>query len=222
MSKNRAALALITLLPLAGCGPELLGGAERGEVRTVATSDEGGSTQQTAPDGTSPSLASAPAGSAADADRLDATSAENREIQGAVLVDAAAWLITQDGDAVALTDGQVPGTFRIEGTGEALLGRADVEARAYTAVRVVFTRITAVVEDGLVLGGVPIVGPVHVDLGASGSTTVERPVDLRIEAHTTQTLVIDLDAHEWLPLAVLPGPIVPAHLFAAAVDIRFR
>lgn len=213
MSKNRATLALITLLPLAGCGPELLGGAERGEVRTVATSDESGSTQQAAPDGTSASLGSGPAESSA---------SESRAIRGEVLVDAAAWLITEDGEAVALTNGQVLGDFRIEGTGEALLGRADVDARTYTAVRVVFTRVTAVVEDGLVLGGVPIVGPVHVDLGASGSTTVERPVDLQIEARTTQTLVIDLDAHEWLPLAVLPGPIVPEHVFAAAVDIRFR
>lgn len=213
MYKSRTAVPLLALLAVTGCGPELLGGAQ-GEVRTVATSDEGGSAQHSEPGTTSPSFGMASAAASADGQASGVT--------GEILVDAAAWLITEDGDEVALTDGQVPGTFRIEGAGETLLGREDVEARRYTAVRIAFTRVTALVEGGLTLDGEPTVGPVYVDLGATGRLLVERPVQLNVESRTTRTLVLDLDAHEWLPAAVLPGPIVPGYLFAAAVDVRFR
>lgn len=202
------AVALTLALGSAGCGPELLGGAQReGEVRAVATSDEGADPSR-APDAAAPSANLAGEVAAAVAGELSMT--------------ASVWLVADDGTLEPLSPGQVPATFEVNGDDEALVGRADVEARSYTAVRVEFTDVSMIVEGGLVIQGQPIVGLVSVNLGSSGSVIVERPVQLTVEARTTRTVVIDLDAHEWLPATVLPARTVPSTSFAAAVDVRLR
>lgn len=208
------------MVPAAACGPELLGGAQ-GEVRTVATSEEEGSSS-TASIGERPVISATaddralPPGSAS----LDESS--SGQLEGDLEIDAAVWLVTEDGDLVPLTNGVVPGSFRIEGPADVLIGREDVEARTYSGVRIQFRRVTALVENGLIVNGTPVVGPVSVDLGATGSIMVERAVELTIERRATHTLVVDLDAHEWLPATVLPGRTVPGFIFSIAVDVSLR
>lgn len=202
------ALALALAVGAAGCGPELLGGAQReGEVRAVATSDEGGDASR-APDGQRPSASVAGTSAAA--------------VEGELSITAAVWLVADDGTVVPISQSQVPATFVVEGDDEALVGRADVEARSYTKVRVEFTDVSMFVTGGLIIQEQPILGPVSVNLGSSGSVLVERPIQLTLEARTTRTVVIDLDAHEWLQSTVLPSLTVPGATFASAVEIRLR
>lgn len=222
MANNKAALTLILALSTAACGPELLGGAQ-GEVRTVATNEEGsssGSTQQAAaaPDG--PVATRQAGGSPSDATFWSTASASG--VEGELSFDAAAWLITAEGEEVPITDGQVTATFRMEGSDEVLLGRVDVDARSYTAVRVAFTRVEADVEGGVVINGEPFVGPVSVQMGSASQVVVERSIELTVRPRSTQTIVIDLDAHQWLPATVLPGRTVPALIFSSVVDVRVR
>lgn len=223
MAYNRAALTLILALSTAACGPELLGGAQKGEVRTVATNEEGsssGSSQHAAeaPDG--PVAARGAGGSPSDATFWSTASASG--VEGELSFDAAAWLVTAEGEEVPITDGQVTATFRMESSDEVLLGRVDVDARSYTAVRVAFSRVEADVEGGVVINGEPFVGPVSVQMGSASQVVVERAIDLTVRPRSTQTIVVDLDAHQWLPATVLPGRTVPALIFSAAVDVRVR
>lgn len=202
-----AALALA--VGSAGCGPELLGGAQReGEVRAVATSEEGADASRAQYFGAGPSASRAGEAAAG--------------VEGELSVTAAVWLVDEDGSLVPVSRGPVPATFTVEGDDQALLGRADVEARSYRAVRVEFTGVSMIVEGGLIVQGQPIIGLVSVNLGSSGSVVVERPVQLTVEARTSRTIVVDLDAHEWLPATVLPSRTVSSAAFAAAVDIHLR
>jgi hypothetical protein len=223
MASNRAALTLIFALSTASCGPELLGGAQKGEVRTVATHEEGsssGSAQHaaTAPD--APAAAREAGESPAGGTFWSTASASG--VEGDLSLDAAAWLITAEGEQVPITDGTVTAAFRMEGPDEVLLGRADVEARSYTAVRVVFTRVEADVEGGVIINGEPFVGLVSVQMGSANRVVVERPIELTVRRRSTQTIVVDLDAHQWLPATVLPDRTVPALIFSSVVDVRVR
>lgn len=201
-------LALALAITAAGCGQELLGGAQDGEVRTVATSDESAEGSR---------AAMGPAAARSMSTAVESAAA----LEGELSFTAAAWLIPEEGDPVPLTDGFVRGTFRIEGAGDSSLGRVDVLARTYTAVRVAFTSVSAVIEGGLVIGGAPLIGNVSVQLPAGG-LTVERPLHVVVQPHTSTTLVLDLNAHVWLPATTLPGRTVPAEIFRSAVGVRIR
>lgn len=221
MSNSRAVLILSALLATTGCGPELLGGTQdEGEVRTVATSEESSAGSHATP-GDDP-LAASGQRTDASAPGSPALQESGALLDGEIYFEAAVFLLTEDGDTVPLTDGVVPGSFRIAGTDDVAIGREDVEARSYSTVRIVFTRAEAIVTSGLQVGGTPIVGLVRVDLGATQRLVVERSLGLNVEPRTTQTLVVDLDAHEWLPAVTLPGSFVPGFAFASAVDVRLQ
>lgn len=204
------ALALAMSVTAAGCGPELLGGAQNGEVRAAATSDESGGSSSAAP-AAGPSLSTS-----------GSTSAAASGIEGEITVAASVWLITADGDQVPVQADRVPGTFRIETADESQIARGDVRAQSYVGVLVEFTSVVAIVEGGLTIGGTPIIGAVTVNMAPAGRVIVQRPVDLTVEPRTTNGLVIDLNSHVWLPATVLPSRTVPAAVFAAAVEIRRR
>lgn len=188
-------------------------------MRTVATSDESGAGYQAPDDGLA---AESDPRSGAAAPDSPALQESGGALDGEIFFAVSVALVTEDGDTVPITDGVVPGSFRIAGEGEVAIGREDLEARRYTTVRMAFTRAEAIVTNGLTVAGTPIIGLVSVDLGATRRIVVERAIDLTVERRTTQTLVIDLDAHEWLPAVVLPGSFVPGFVFETAIDVRVR
>jgi hypothetical protein len=202
------ALALAAAAALGGgCGKELTAGGQRdGEVVTYVTSEEGGPGQSLAPADGGPSLyhASHPAGSPGGGAAL--------LVQGDVVVDAQVSLL--DGShEVPLHATPASAAVRIEAADSALLVTGQVEAAAYTHVRVRFSRVEAQVR-----GGLPLLGLVKVDMQA-GPVVVDIPVPVQVRAGARTRIVIDLNAHQWLPRAT-PALLVARGDFQNAVTVR--
>lgn len=199
--KEMATIAVVAAT-LSGCGTELLGGAQKGDVRAVATNDGNGS---------EPALIPAADGGA---------QPQAVGIRGELELAAQVTLIADDGEEVNLVPvGGLVG-LRIEGDGEALVARAQVDARTYSAVELTFSQLAADVQGGLVVEGVPLVGAVTV-AGAAGMR-VRRPLEFTVTQGGSRTIVIDLNAQAWLPRAELLTRSVPAAAVQQAIEVRVR
>lgn len=195
-------------LASAGCGPELLGGAQ---IETTATSDE------------TDEAAAQPARQTDWLPPTETLAADASAVEGELLVSARVALVSSAGQSFPL--GEVtatPARFRIEGDDEALIARGDVAPGEYAAVRITFTRIEATVESGVEVDGVPLLGSVAVALAPGGSVVVERALSFTAEPRLTHEIVVDLNAHSWLPSTQLPSRTVDPAVFAAAVEVRAR
>lgn len=138
--------------------------------------------------------------------------------QGTIAFDARVSLVTEGGAVVPLNRDAATGTVRIEATDTAVVADTRVEAVTYTRARVTFTRVNANVSGGLVIGGISVTGQVRVGIAPGDSVVVEAPI--RMTGSARQTLVIDLDASEWLRQSV--GGVVSASAFRGAVDLRVK
>ncbi len=140
--------------------------------------------------------------------------------EGELEADLTVQLVTADGEIVTLTDGEVRVRLDLEGVEEPVIGSRTVAATTYTVLRIVFTEIEVEVDAGLVIGGVPIVGPVDVEL--EGLLTVDRSLDLAIDDGEQAEILVDLNAESWLQ-AVDPLTLtVDAQVFADLVSVRVR
>lgn len=205
--KRLSAVALIGMgvMLLAGCGKELLAGGQReGEVSAVATDDGGGSASYG--DGDGPSLSRA-----AEAALLSGTV----EFVGTVAVAA------EDGRMVPVTDGPATVTLRLTEPDTALLGRKRVPVGTYSLARVVFTRVSAEVKEGLVVDGTQLTGLIRVAIG-SEPLVVEAPITMLVREDGRSTVVIDLNAAPWLTAADPITRTVSAAAFRAAVEVSAR
>lgn len=206
MRPVRAWVALALATAAAGCGQMLLAGGQRGEVRAVATDDA-----------TAPSNG---ASAARFALAPEPGSAAALVPQGTLRVEGAVVLVGSGGEAVPLSDGIRGGTLRIAAADSVLLGRDSVLVGRYTRARVTLTRVEAEVTGGLLVGGLPLVGSVRVPLAEP--LVIEAPIDLRVSANSSETLVVDLNAAVWLLQADPLARTVPVTALQGAVEVRVR
>ena len=203
---TRGALALAVVGALAACGNLTAGGI--GEA-TVAMSgdapDQGASPQMAVVDG--------PA-------RTDHDDDDDDDPEGELEADLTVFLVSAEGEAFLLTDGEVRVRVDLEGIEEPTIASRTVAAGDYTALRIVFTEIEVEVDAGLVIGGVQIVGPVDIEF--ESELTVERTIDVTIADGARAELLVDLNAESWLQ-AVDPVTLtVDAEVFADLVTVRQR
>jgi len=197
---RRLAALLAGMMALAGCGRELVGGGQR-DVDAVATGDgTGGGSASMAP-----SYTSAPTGGPV---------FQANGVGGTIGFDARVSLV-RGGTVQPLGPGSA--TVRVDGRDTVAVASGRVARVDYPVARVVFTRVTANVTGGLVIGGASVTG--RVDVAIADSIVVERPVDLGDEDDDA-TLLIDLDASAWLALANPVTRVVPAAAFQSAVKLR--
>lgn len=206
MIRAYATAALASTLLLSGCGKEIFVGGQK-EVEAVAVSD--------ASSGSSQSSAGASSFVAPLASRSGFSGGQP---QGTVTFEARVSLVTSGGVVVPLNRDAATGTVRIEGTDTARVARESVEDVTYTRARVTFTRVAASVTSGLFIGPISVTGEIRVGIAQGDSVVVERPVEIRGRAK--QTLIIDLDASEWLGQS--SGGVVSTTAFRSAVDLRVR
>lgn len=197
---------LIASVLLTACGRDVVVGGYRGDVRTMATSD----------DTEGPSAARAPVEPA----NASASPVAGRA-QGTIELTASAALLDEAGREVPLTEGLATGRFRIEGADSVRLGERSVPAGRYGRVRLRFARVAAEVSGGVVVGGVNLTGPITVGIPGA-PLVVEAPVDLVVEPGAPRTLVLDLNADAWLPSADPLTRVVPPASFTAALRVRVR
>jgi hypothetical protein len=113
-------------------------------------------------------------------------------------------------------------TVRIEGTDQASIVVSRVPVGSYSNVRITFSSVTADVEGGLVVGGIPLLGRVDVDIGAGSAAVVELPVQVEVDPRFPSSLVIDLRSAAWLGSTDLISRRVPRAAFTSAVRARVQ
>jgi hypothetical protein len=211
MSVRLFCFPVMLALTLAGCGRDIVvGGQQEGEVRTVATSD--GTTS-----GSAAARVPIEAGTITPAFGAPAAAA-----RGTVTFAASVTLISDAGEEVVVTNGLSTAQVQIEGPDTTLVGQARVRAATYTRARVEFARVDADVTGGLVIGGIPLLGLIRVEIGANERVIVEAPIQMTVEPKTSETLVVDLNASTWLLSANRLTGLVPAASLRSAVRLRVQ
>lgn len=195
-----ALLAAITVLP--ACSGELVGGGAR-DADAYATGDGTGP-------GGSPSLAPRQAISPGGGVVFQASG-----ITGTIGFDARVSLARLGSvEPVATAEGAV---VPANASDTVRLGGSELDEGAFPTARVVFTRVTANVTGGLVIGGTGLTG--RVDVAIADSVVVEVPVNVSAGSGDVE-LLVDLDASAWLAAANPLTRTVSAAAFQAAVKVR--
>jgi len=135
---------------------------------------------------------------------------------GDVDVSFFAYLRSEDGSGFQLgIDELFAQQLPIDGSEERLLKIQLTPEDRYTEVRLIFTQVTA-----NVVGGLPVVGDVSVDLASN--LTVSRVLDLDLSDDEEVDLVVDLNAPAWLQTADPVTRMVDPAVFAALVEVSLR
>ena len=197
-----ALLAAITTTM--GCSGELVGGGAR-DVDAYATGDGTGSGGAAS---LAPRYAVSPGGGAA---------FQASGITGTVTFDGKVSLV-RSGSVEPVVNGATA-TVSVDGSDTVRLGGSQLPEGAFPTARVVFTRVTANVASGLVVGGVTLTG--RVDVAIADSVVVEVPVNVPAGDGDVD-LLVDLDASVWLATASPVTRTVTAAAFRGAVKVRVR
>lgn len=197
-----AGIALLVLTSTA-CGPELVGAGERGTVQAEVTDDPRAAEQTTTARTVRMSRSLSPG--------LDPV-----DLEGTITVEAGVEVLSQVGPPIEVTARDGEGTTEIGAGNRADLGRVEeVPVGVYPAVRLTFSRISI----GLTGGGViPDHLSLEVDLSA-GPIVVEMPVGVEVLDGELTTIVVDLNAHDWLTLADPVTGLIPPAAVESALTI---
>lgn len=204
----RPALLLPLLALAGGCGIELVGGAQHGDVEAVMTDDSGAG-------GSAPMMAIIPGHGYSSSNATPAA-----VVSGTVRANIAVALLHPNGRVETISPGAVEGAVRI-GTGETVrLGLARIESGVYPRIRVTITRAEAQLDVGVTgIGGVLLEGTVIVDLGQQ-PLVLEIPLEVTVHAHRPLTLAVDLNAAAWVIHADPVTRRVPAAALQSAIEVR--
>ena len=207
MTKTNATLfALAAAAVLAGCSGDATGSTGSGgggRMQVNAIGDRGpGTTANRMTDGSEPHYATTTA-------------------QGTVDFNARVYVQTQAGGWVELTGGAAQHAV-VDASGQAgsvLFASSNVQAGAYTHVRVVFEQVHANMSGSMQVSTGLLTGSVNVDMQGDGSVTVERQVSASVNAGSTASLLIDLNSDVWLNQASASSHTVSEAAFAGAVQV---
>jgi hypothetical protein len=206
MKRSRTILGpvlLAVLTVLAGCGKELTAGGLR-EVEVVAT-DRGG-----------PDPAAEPSGArwAMVGEAGDSPATQQASSVGIVEMEAAVELIHESGQAVWVVDPPAAAHVAIGAAADRSLGRRQVPVGRYTAARVHFHTVEALLTVGVEVR-------LAVDIGPE-PLLVERPIFLEVNDRTSAVVEVDLNVATWLARADPTLGVVSEEAFDAAVRVRVR
>ena len=201
---NRLA-TLLLLLSLAACGNLTAGGIA--DVDVTVSGD--------APD---PPAAAAPI---ARSEPWPQDDDDGDEAEGELEAIFRVALEAADGELIPLTDGDVIVDVDIQGMRQFQLGQRSIPAQTYAALRIYFDEVDVEVDAGLIIDGVEVTGPVEVDLEAE-DVEVVRPLTLILEDGDQISVLLDLNAQDWL-FQVDPNlSTVPQEFFENAVTIQVQ
>jgi hypothetical protein len=202
---SRSVLSVASSLVLSACG-NLTGGGF-GEATVNVSGDH-------EPPMPSPSMSTSEAPAASSIFRQDGA----EEAEGEVEIDFQVFLVNELGQQVQLGDDELRVKVDLQGVILDEAVREFVDAVRYTELRVIFTKIQAEVEGGLVVNGVPILGEVHVEL-EDVSLEVTRPIDVDLQPGGEVGLILDLNAPAWLAGVNPITQTVDETVFAALVGV---
>jgi hypothetical protein len=152
---------------------------------------------------------------------ISRTEGSGDQPEGEVEAEFRLFLLTEDGELVSLTDTDVRVRVDLEGVRESEVADRVVPAARYTGLQIVFTEIEAEVDAGLIINGVPVVGAVDVEL-EDVTLPVTKLVDFVIGESDRVSLLIDLNAAQWLQAVDPTTAVVTAQVFADLITVVVR
>lgn len=210
---DRRHLALTAfVIMLSSCGSLTAGGV--GEVTVTLTGDDPATAMSLTTLTARPGYSQAAVVARSDHDDDDP--------EGQLEADFELYLEAESGARIHLTpNGQIEVKVDLEGVETEEVVSQVVGAARYTGLEMVFVKIEAEVDAGLIINGVPFTGAVEVDL-EDDELTVTRALDLTIEADATVFLDIDLNAADWLQALDPVSATIAAQAFADLVTVTVR
>ena len=106
----------------------------------------------------------------------------------------------------------------LQGVREPEVARQVVTAATYKALRIVFTEIETEIDAGVVINGVPVMGPVEIEIEDT-VVTVDRSLNLTIGDAEVAVLVVDLNAASRLKALDHVSATVDAQVFANLITV---
>lgn len=140
--------------------------------------------------------------------------------EGELQVEFMAYLVASNGASVPLSEEPVQVEVDLEGVEQDETPPRTIPSDEYDQLRMVFLKIEAEVDAGLVINGDTIMGPVEVDF--EGSLEVLKPIDLTIGDTERAEILIGLNAASWLQAVDPADGTVDAAVFANLVEIVTR
>lgn len=197
---------------LAGCGNLTVGGL--GEASVVVSGDD-------APPST-PALAASGPTATASADPTAPLPTSHEEAEGEVEVEFMLFLVAESGSATRLGEDEMRVRVDVQGRFENdVVDREKIPTARYVELQIVFTEISAEIESGLVIDGVPVVGEIRVEM-EDLALPVSRALDLEVGPGDSVELVVDLNAPAWLQAVDPLTRLVDVSVFEDLLGVRVR
>ena len=140
-------------------------------------------------------------------------------VEGTLTMRIQVFAVARSGSMIEVTNGVQELMMPLATSAPFLLVRKELPEGSYTSIRTVFLSVVAQVEGGLVVDGVPIRGPVTVELGPGGRILVETPLDLTITEGSLARIKVDLHTTRWLRLLNQQRRVQPED-FQREVQVR--
>ena len=209
--KLRAWLSSVLLVGvLSGCGNLTAGGFGEAEVYASGDADESPTPAPPTPSSDAPQGAPGPLGAGAGM------------VEGTLEATLALALIDEDGSVVSLSGASASvAQLELDGGNTPLVVERLIPAARYAALRIRFIDVSANVLAGLVIGGVPYIGPVTVDIGATAFEVLV-PITFDLDQGGRVALLLDLNADEWLLTLNALTQTVTAENFGSSINVVIR
>ncbi len=211
-----ACLVLVTGPVFSACGNVTAGGF--GEAVVVVSGDAPDSTFIPTP--TPAAVAAARSAPGTDWARSDTDDDDDEQPEGELEAELLLFLVRPDGTEEALSDQAVEIEVDLEGVEEDETLPRVVPADVYSALRVVFLEIEVEVDAGLVIDGVPVLGPIEIE--SDDVIEVSKPLALDVVDDASVEIFVDLNASEWLRSVDPATASVDASVFLDLISVSIR
>jgi hypothetical protein len=206
---------LLLAVLAAGCGGSLTAGGFA-EIELVVSGD--------AP-GASPSIRGPAVTAAALRQGITPLTAHDDvddDLEGEIELEFLLYLVRPDGSEERLSEDGVTVEVDLAGELEVDAFRTRVPAETYTALRIVFTEIEVEIDKGVVIDGIPVTGPIDIELDDDELVEVIRPLQLSPQDGDRVELLLDINSRIWLQ-AIDPNlRTVAESVFAEAITVVAR
>jgi hypothetical protein len=141
--------------------------------------------------------------------------------KGRIEAEMLLYLVSESGGEVRITDDEFEVSVDLGGVEQDETVPKQIPTDTYTGLRIVFLQIEVRVDAGLVIGGVPVTGPIDIDL-ETDSLSVLKAVPLQLDDAERAEILVDLNAASWLQAVDPTMSSVDAAVFADLIAVVLR
>jgi len=154
--------------------------------------------------------------------RVTAFDDDDNGPEGEIELEFLLFLRRPDGSEFQITREEIEVEVDLGGSFEADALRTEIPAERFTALRIVFTEIEVEIESGVIINGVPLTGPIDVELGDDERIEVVRPLLLDPRDGDRVAILLDINAGSWLQSIDPDLRRLAERFFADAISVVVR